>query len=157
MGPYESAALTTIRTILLWALVLGAAGMMAELLLIGHDESATQFVPLVLLGAGIVLGASLFVVPSASSLRLLQLLMVLFVGSGMLGVALHYQGNAEFELEMHPSLSGLKLVTDTLTGATPVLAPGSMSLLGVVGLAFTYRHPLLRSHAGVASTEEAQS
>jgi hypothetical protein len=154
---HEPAALATIRTILLWALVLGAAGMMAELLLIGHDESASQFVPLVLLGAGVVLGASLIAAPSTWSLRLLQLLMVLFVGSGMLGVALHYQGNEEFELEMAPSMSGLKLVAETLTGATPVLAPGSMSLLGVVGLAFTYRHPLLRSHAGVASTEEAQS
>jgi hypothetical protein len=154
---HEPAALSTIRTILLWALVLGAIGMMGELLLIGHDESASQWVPLVLLGAGVVIGASLFVVPSAISLRLLQLLMILFVGSGMLGVALHYQGNAEFELEMHPSLSGLDLVTGTLTGATPVLAPGSMSLLGVVGLAFTYRHPLLRSQAGVASRQEAQS
>jgi hypothetical protein len=158
---HEPPALATIRVILLWALVLGTTGMMAELLLIGHDESATQYVPLVLLGAGIVMGASLIVVPSVPSLRLLQLLMVLFVGSGILGVALHYQGNAEFELEMHPSLSGLKLVTGTLTGATPVLAPGSMSLLGVVGLAFTYRHPLLRAHDDarerVASTEEAQS
>ncbi|HET9359264.1 MAG TPA: hypothetical protein VFO58_05920 [Vicinamibacterales bacterium] len=154
---HEAPALTTIRTILLWALVLGATGMAAELLLIGHDESASQLVPLALLGAGVLLGASLVAVPSAWSLRLLQLLMVLFVGSGMLGVALHYQGNAEFELEMHPSLSGMKLITGTMTGATPVLAPGSMSLLGVVGLAFTYRHPLLRSHAGVASTEEAQS
>jgi hypothetical protein len=153
----EPAVLSTIRTILLWALVLGAIGMMAELLLIGHDESTSQWVPLVLLGAGVVLGASLIVVPAAWSLRLLQLLMVLFVGSGMLGVALHYQGNAEFELEMHPSLAGMELVTGTLTGATPVLAPGSMSLLGVVGLAFTYRHPLLRRHGGVASTGEAQS
>jgi hypothetical protein len=83
--------------------------------------------------------------------------MVLFVGSGMLGVVLHYQGNEEFELEMQPALSGRTLVGKTLTGATPVLAPGSMSLLGVVGLAFTYRHPLLRRHSGVASTEEAQS
>jgi hypothetical protein len=39
----------------------------------------------------------------------------------------------------------MSLISKTLTGATPVLAPGSMSLLGVVGLAFTYRHPALRS------------
>jgi len=153
----EAPALSRIRTVLLWALVLGAAGMMAELLLIGHDESTTQLLPLVLLGAGLVVGVSLVAVPAALGLRLLQLLMVLFLVSGIVGVGLHYQGNEEFELEMYPSLSGLKLVAETLTGATPVLAPGSMSLLGVVGLAFTYRHPLLRRHAGVASTEEAQS
>lgn len=32
-------------------------------------------------------------------------------------------------------MSGLELVRETLTGATPVLAPGSMILLGLVGLA----------------------
>jgi hypothetical protein len=37
------------------------------------------------------------------------------------------------------------LISKTLTGATPVLAPGSMSLLGLIGLAFTYGHPGLRS------------
>jgi hypothetical protein len=46
---------------------------------------------------------------------------------------------------MSPSRDGMSLISKTLTGATPVLAPGSMSLLGVVGLAFTYRHPALRS------------
>ena len=50
--------------------------------------------------------------------------MALFVLSGGIGVALHYRGNVEFELEMYPSLSGLELVRKTLTGATPVLAPG---------------------------------
>jgi len=48
------------------------------------------------------------------------------------------------------------LLSKTLTGATPVLAPGSMSLLGVIGLASTYRHPLLRSGAQ-ENTEETQS
>jgi len=153
----ESPPLSTVRTVLLWALVLGAAGTMTELLLIGHDESTAQFVPLVLLAVGVVIGVSLFVAPAALSLKVLQLLMVLFLGSGILGVGLHFQGNEEFELEMYPSLSGLELVSKTLTGATPVLAPGSMSLLGVVGLAFTYRHPLLRRHADVASSKEAQS
>lgn len=153
----EAPALSTIRRILLGSLVLGAAGTMTELLLIGHDESTAQFVPLVLLTAAVLIGTSLFVAPGARSLKLLQWLMVLFLGSGVLGVGLHYHGNEEFELEMYPSLSGMELISKTLTGATPVLAPGSMSLLGVVGLAFSYRHPLLRRHADVASSEEAHS
>jgi hypothetical protein len=49
------------------------------------------------------------------------------------------------------------LISKTLTGATPVLAPGSMSLLGFVGLAFTYRHPALRSPFGVFSSKEEQA
>ena len=50
----EPMALSRLRTILLWTLVFGAAGMMGELLLIGHDESTAQFVPLVLLATGIL-------------------------------------------------------------------------------------------------------
>jgi hypothetical protein len=143
----EPAALSRLRTILLWTLVVGAAGMMGELLLIGHDESTAQFVPLVLLATGILAAAVLLAAPTRGRLRVLQLLMALFMGAGILGIGLHYQGNNEFELEMYPSLSGVELMSKTLTGATPVLAPGSMSLLGVIGLALTYRHPLLRNHA----------
>ena len=153
----EDPPLSTIRTILFWALVAGMTGTLVELLLIGHDEMAAQFAPLVLLGLGLLVGAWNLIAPRAATIRVLQLLMVLFVGSGIVGVGLHYRGNQAFELEMHPSASGMTLVSDTLTGATPVLAPGSMALLGIVGLAFTYRHPLLSSQRGVVSSQEAQS
>jgi hypothetical protein len=143
----EPPALSRLRTILLWTLVFGAGGMMGELLLIGHDESTAQFVPLVLLATGILAAAVLLAAPTRGRLRVLQLLMALFLGAGIVGIGLHYQGNNEFELEMYPSLSGVELMSKALTGATPVLAPGSMSLLGVIGLALTYRHPLLRNHA----------
>jgi hypothetical protein len=149
----EPMALSRLRTILLWTLVFGAAGMMGELLLIGHDESTAQFVPLVLLATGILVAGALLVSPSRGRLRLMRLLMVLFLGAGILGVGLHYQGNNEFELEMYPSLAGVELMSKALTGATPVLAPGSMSLLGVVGLALTYRHPLLRNKTQDPSEE----
>jgi len=127
--------------------------MLAELLLIGHDESAAQFVPLILLAVGFLAGAAAVFRPSATAIRLLQGLMVLYLGAGVLGVGLHYRGNEEFELEMYPSLAGRELVTKVLTGATPVLAPGSMSLLGIVGLVSTYRHPLLRFDALEVSEE----
>jgi hypothetical protein len=72
----------------------------------------------------------------------------------VIGVGLHYTGNAEFEVEMYPSLSGLALVGGALTGATPVLAPGSMTLLGLVGLAYTYRHPRLYRKSDSTTTRE---
>jgi hypothetical protein len=55
----------------------------------------------------------------------------------------HYQGNMEFELETYPSISGLALFKEAMMGATPALAPGTMIELGLIGLAYTYRHPLL--------------
>jgi hypothetical protein len=154
----ETAPLATIRSILLWTLLAGTIGMLLELLLIGHDEMATQFAPLLLLGAGILVAAWTLAAPRVLAIRTLQVLMVAFVASGLIGVALHYNGNEAFELEMAPSSAGLSLVSKTLTGATPVLAPGSMSLLGFVGLAFAHRHPLLRSRTETRSrTEEAHS
>jgi hypothetical protein len=72
-------------------------------------------------------------------------------------VILHYQGNEAFELEMSPSRAGLSLISKTLTGATPVMAPGSMSLLGLVGLAFTHRHPALGSQPGMSDSQEDQA
>ena len=131
--------------------MLGCVGTLVELLLIGHDESAAQFVPLVLLGLGIVVGVIAHLMPSVVSLRALQALMLAFLVSGLIGVGLHYRGNQEFELERQPNAAGFPLFSKTVTGATPVLAPGSMSLLGVVGLALTYRHPLLRSSAEILS------
>jgi len=152
----EPRALSRLRSILLWTLLLGAAGTMGELLLIGHDESTAQFVPLVLLATSVLADIVLLAAPTRAGLRLLQGLMLLFLGSGFIGIGLHYQGNTEFELEMHPSISGFELLSKTLTGATPVLAPGSMSLLGVIGLASTYRHPLLRNDA-LETAEETHS
>jgi len=149
--------LQIVRRFLFVILMLGMGGTAVELLLLKHDEGALQLVPLVLLGLGLVGGVATLIVPRAATVRVLQVLMVLFVGSGIIGVGLHYSGNQEFELEMHPSASGMTLVSDTLTGATPVLAPGSMTLLGIVGLAFTYRHPFLRLQDGGVSSQEAQS
>jgi hypothetical protein len=147
----EPPALTTIRTVLLWTLVLGCGGTLAELLLIGHDESWPQFVPLVLLASGIVIGVVALAAPSLTGLRALKSLMLVFLLSGAVGVGLHFRGNQEFELERQPTAHGFSLFSKTVTGATPVLAPGSMTLLGVVGLALTYRHPLLRSSAETLS------
>ena len=143
-----------IRMYLLATLAIGMTGMITELLLIGHRETASQQIPLVLLGLGIVVAAWHAAAPRALTVRALQLTMLLFVVSGAVGVALHYRGNVEFELEMYPAMSGLELVQKTFTGATPVLAPGSMTLLGLIGLTHTYKHPYLNRGAHALRYEE---
>jgi len=153
----EAPPLSTIRTVLLWVVVLGSAGTMTELLLLGHHESLTQRIPLVLLTGAVVLGGATAAKPRRGTVRVLQLLMALMLAGGGLGIGLHYSGNEEFELEIYPTMSGMELVSETLTGATPVLAPGSMSLIGVVGLVFTYRHPRLRASQAAGSHQEVQS
>jgi hypothetical protein len=126
--------LAALRRFLLLTLMVGIVGMGLELLFIGHVEDRLQLVPIVLLPGGFVALAWHTLRPSSASAHGVRLLMALFVASGLLGVGLHYRGNQEFELEMYPSMAGMELVRETLTGATPVLAPGSIALLGLVGL-----------------------
>lgn len=126
-----------------------------ELLLLGHTESFWQLVPLGLSVLSlIVLGWRIFD-KSSRSLRTFQATMMLFILSGIVGSWLHYSGNTEFELEMYPHLQGIALVWAALKGATPTLAPGTMIVLGLIGLVYSYEHPgLARSGKISQNTEE---
>ena len=153
----EAPALAALRRFLIATLVLGTAGMATELLLIGHVEGRLQLLPVLLLVLACLSLIWLAAAPSRFAVRGVQVLMALSVVTGAAGVALHYEGNTEFELEMYPDLAGLELVRKTLTGATPVLAPGSMTLLGLVGLATVLRHPLVHKTTIEPTTKEVSS
>ena len=123
--------------------VLGTVGLGTELLLLGHFEEWRQLVPLVLLGFGLVLLAARMLYRGAIILRLFRLTMLAFVLGGMVGLWFHLSANMEFELEMYPTLTGLKLLSKALGGAMPALAPGALVQLGLVGFLYTYQHPAL--------------
>jgi hypothetical protein len=132
-----------IRRILLYILLIGLAGMGTELLLLQHDEEATQLIPLVLIALAFAAIAWHAARESSASLGLVQVTMVLFVAAGLLGMYLHYRANVEFQREVDPSITGRALVWKAMMAKTPpALAPGSMSQLGLIGLAYAYRYPL---------------
>ena len=135
------------RGMLLVILVLGVAGTGAELLLVGHFEDTWQLVPLVLFALALIAVVWHRLSRGAGAVRFLQMVMAAFLVSGGLGVYLHYQGNIEFELELDAERSGFALFKEAMSGATPVLAPGSMALLGMIGLVYTHQHPMLRRAA----------
>ena len=135
--------LSNLRTSLLVLIVFGEVGAGAELFLLGHTEEFWQLAPIVLLGLGVVTGVLVLVRSRRATLRMHQVLMALFMIAGPIGLFQHYSANAEFELEMYPSMGGLELIWESLTGATPALAPGMMMYLGLLGLAYSYRHPAL--------------
>ena len=143
----ESTVLRTVRRILLAGLWLGTVGTAVELLLLEHYEEWRQMIPLGLLAAGLLALFWHAVHRSATPLRVLQVVMLMFVIAGATGLVLHYRGNAEFELEMYPSKAGWELFRESMMGATPALAPGTMIQLALIGLAYSYRHPLLRRDA----------
>lgn len=122
-------------------LAAGFLGTGAELLLLEHFESVRQIVPMLLLGFGGLTLAALVATPSGPLLRLFRLTMWLSAASGVAGMWLHYQGNVAFEVELAPDAAGWLLFREALKGATPALAPGAMTLLGALGLTYTFRHP----------------
>ena len=132
------------RRILLAILLLGVIGISAELLLLNHIEDASQWIPLGLCAVTVVLIVAVAFAPSTATVRVFQLVMVLLIISGALGIYLHYGATTAFQLEMDPTLKGFALFKKAiLAKAPPALAPGAMTQLGLIGLAYTFGHPAL--------------
>ncbi|MDP9200402.1 MAG: hypothetical protein M3P26_00500 [Gemmatimonadota bacterium] len=131
----------SLRQLLLAIVLIGIVGLEVELALLRHAESVTQWIPHVALMIGLLSTAAVYFRPGALTLRAFQVVMLVFLVVGMLGVYLHYRGNVEFALERDPSLTGANLIWKALRGATPSLAPGALAQLGLLGLVYTYRHP----------------
>jgi hypothetical protein len=129
-----------VRRWLIASLVLGLIGTIAELLLLEHYEEAWQVTPLVLIGAALVALAWDAARPSARTVRAVQAIMGLFVLAGVVGVWLHLRGAAEFQREMDPAQPRWNVFVKAMRAkAPPVLAPGIMVQLGLIGLVSSYR------------------
>jgi hypothetical protein len=138
----SEAILARLRKILLVLLVLGLAGVGAELVALAHYEDSWQLTPLVLIGLSFLVVGWHVVDGSAATVRMFRLVMLLLILSGGTGIVLHYRGNLEFQLEMDPSQSRWALFTKVIQAhSPPALAPGVMAQLGLLGLAYTFRHP----------------
>ena len=141
----DTATLRALRTGLLALFLFATIATAVELLLLAHDEDAVQLIPIVLAVAGALVAAWNLVRSSAAGVRTFQILMVLFVASGVAGIFYHYRANVEFQLEMDASLHGSALLWQVLQAkAPPALSPGLMVQLGLLGFAYSYRHPALR-------------
>jgi len=140
----------SIRQLLLALVFIGIVGLEVELALLRHAESFSQWIPHVVLMLGLLSTLIVFLRPGPATLRFFQLVMLIFLIVGVLGVYLHYRGNVEFALERDPSLTGARLLWKSLRGATPALAPGALSQLGLLGLLYSYRHPAFAGDAARA-------
>ena len=131
------ARIGVLRRWILGVLVLGLLGTVTELILLGHYEQPLQFVPLVLIGLAFVALAWNGLQDSPASRHALVIVMILFVLAGFAGAAAHFIGSAEFQLELDRSMSTWDLVVKVMRAkAPPVLAPGMMLQLGLLGLAY---------------------
>ncbi len=125
---------------------LGTAGMTVELLLVRHFENSNQIIPLAvgLLGLAVLVWAT--VAPGVVALRGVQFAMLVYIGTGIVGITLHAETNAAAQRELGSTLTGLAFAWQVLgVTAPPALSPGLLVQLGLLGLLSTYRHPVLAS------------
>ena len=135
----ETPLMERMRQLLFLVLLMGITGTGAELLLTGHYEDFWQKAPVALLSAGLVVTFFVALSPAAWAVLVMRALMALFMLAGALGTYFHYESNAEFAVELSPGLSGFDLIWAALTRPTPPpLAPGTMIMLGLIGLICCY-------------------
>lgn len=138
------APINVIRLAIFSIFLIGMFGSGAELFLLNHIEDWRQWIPLILIALGLLACGWHALSATASSVQLLRALCVAFMASGLAGIYFHYQGSAEFKLESNPSLRGWPLFWAAISGkAPPLLAPGAMIQLGLIGWTYTFRHPAL--------------
>jgi hypothetical protein len=131
-----------IRRGLLAVLVLGMVGTLTDLLLLSHYKDTAQFIPLALLVTALAVVAWHLVRPTPGTVRALQAVMTLVVFAGLLGVGLHFNGAAGFQREIDPSLDWWPLIKKVARSQSPpLLAPGAMVQLGLIGLVYAFRYP----------------
>ena len=132
------------RRLLLAVLALGLTGTLTDLLLLAHYEDVAQFIPLALILLALLVLGWHAARPAAGNLRVLRAVLILCVLAGMAGVGFHFNGAAEFQREIDPSLDWWAVVQKVARSqAPPLLAPGGLVQLGLFGLVYTFRHPLL--------------
>jgi hypothetical protein len=138
-----------LRRWVLAVLMLGLVGTATELVLLEHYEQPLQLVPLVLIAAAIASIGWQWRRNDAASLRALAIVMALFVLAGCAGVVAHFHGSAEFQLELNPSMGLWELVEKIVRAkAPPLLAPGMMLQMGLLGLAYVCSDVRYRARIG---------
>ena len=141
MPPIDS--LSLLRRGILALLAFGSVGLIGELILLEHYTERFQFVPLLLLSLTVISIVWHWMDGGKRSLRAFQVVMLLLIIAGSVGVFLHFGSNLEFERELNPDSAGLEFWIEVLRGATPTLAPGTLVQFGLLGLLYGYRHPAL--------------
>lgn len=132
----------TLQGLMLALVSFGLVGLAIELVFLEHYEEPTMGIPFAAIVAALAAIALVVLRPGPLAVWVLRGVMALFVLVGMLGVVLHYQGGLEFQLDMDPEASPMQLFWKVVhMKAPPMLAPGVMVQLGLLGLLATWRHP----------------
>jgi hypothetical protein len=136
--PLEHPTAQTLRRFALALCVLGVVTTPIELVLMHHYNDKDQIMPFVFFGLAAIGVAAAWFRPNARVLRGVRVLMVLVVLGSGIGVMEHLKANYRDATRGGAVPNLIELV---LTGVAPLLAPGILAQVGLLGLAFTYKHP----------------
>lgn len=108
-----------------------------ELYLLQHFEDFFQLIPLICIASSLIVLGVMQVRVSRFIQQLFSVLMLITALAGIFGIVLHIQTNFQFEQEMTPTHSNWDLFVESLTGAIPALAPGSLIAFSILGYSYT--------------------
>ena len=111
-------------------------GVGLELYLLSHYEDTLQRIPLFCIGSAILVLIILLFKRSSFVITLFKVILGCTALSGIYGTFLHLRANYEFEMEMKPNARDWDLFIESLSGALPTLAPGSMIVLALIGYSY---------------------
>ena len=129
-----------------FTLIFMALATITELYLIEHFEDSWQLVPIIIIALIIIATGWLIRHPSPLSFNIFRLLLLASVLSGFAGIYFHLKANIEFETEMHPDQAFSTTLVESLSGALPALAPGSMIVFALFGYIYLLLNNKLRTH-----------
>ena len=112
-----------LKKVLVFALLFMIVGSLLELYLLDHYEDTWQLIPILSVGTTLVTLLILFLKKTKKLINLFKAVLILTALSGVYGVYLHLQSNFE-------------LITDSLSGALPTLAPMSLVVLACIGYSY---------------------
>lgn len=131
------------RHFLIWVVGFIFIGTVLELILLEHYSKTLQYIPYILSGLGIASLIAARVKPNRTTLLTLRWVMVIVATGSLLGIYFHFTANLEFAREINPTYTFTEAVWPALKGGNPFLAPGILLLAAALGIAITYKHPLL--------------
>ena len=126
----------SLKQVIIVAFLFMMIGTGLELYLLDHYEDVLQLIPIICIAISILMVFILVFRRTSLTMGIFKLVMGLTALSGLYGAFLHLRANYEFELEMKPSAQGWDLFLESLSGALPALAPGSMIVLALIGYSY---------------------
>jgi len=116
-----------------------------ELFFLEHWNFTIQFLPFALSALGLITAGLAYFRPSHGIIRFTQWSMIVIAVCSLIGFYEHMAGNLTFWQEVQPNATTWELVVETFKGGIPVLAPGILTLGGVIGWTSIYKHPALET------------